>query len=127
MTYPNAQSNAAAAIPVWSAPAPAGATNPLTPAPIDAAAAGDNTLVAAVATKSIKVYRLFLVVAAPTVLTFKSGAATALTGAMSFAANGAITLDLASLPWFETAAGEAFVLNSSNAVQISGALYYAAV
>jgi hypothetical protein len=92
-------------------------------AAIDFSANGDNTLIALVAAKKIKVHRLFLVVSTATNLTFKDGA-TALTGAMFMSANGGFTLDMQGDPWFTTTAGAAFVLGQSGTAQISGRLYY---
>ncbi len=92
----------------------------LTPAAISFSASGDNTVVAGVSAKTVKIYRLILTIAGATVLTFKSGAGTSLTGAMALNAGGSITLDFTSEPWFTTATAAAFVINSTNAVQVSG-------
>jgi hypothetical protein len=96
-----------------------------TPVEINISASGSTVLVAGSGTKSVRVYRLFLVVAGATNITFKDNAGTPVvfTGAMPLQANGSITLDFSSEPWFTTTAGAGFVINSSNAVQISGALY----
>jgi hypothetical protein len=96
----------------------------LTAAAVSHSASGDNTVVAAVAGKTTRVYRLFLVVAGTTVITIKDGAGTALTGVMTFAAGGSLILDFQAEPWFSCTAGNAFIINSSNAVQISGTVYY---
>lgn len=95
-------------------------------AAIDCSSSGDNTLVALVASKKIKVHRLFLVVSTATNLTFKDGS-TSLTGAMAMSANGGFTLDMQGDPWFTTTAGAAFILNQSGSAQISGRIYYTAV
>jgi len=92
-------------------------------APINFSASGDNTVVAAVAGKWIKVVRLYLVVGGATNITFKDGSAISFSGAMPMAANGAIVLDVAdTLLWFNATGN--FVINSSNAVQVSGEVYY---
>jgi hypothetical protein len=58
---------------------------------IDHAASGDNTLVAAVAGKKIRVISYTLVAAGAVTVRFESGASgTALTGQMSLAANGGV-------------------------------------
>lgn len=93
-------------------------------ASIDCAAAGDNEIVAAVVGKKVRVVAYTAVCANTVSAQWKSGAATAKSGAMPFAANGG-----ASPPWnpyghFETAAGEALNLNLSGAVQVSGHLTY---
>lgn len=92
-------------------------------APIDFSGTGDNTLVSAVAGRSVRVYHLILVVSADTSLTFKRGS-TALTGAMAMLANGSIVLDFQEQPWFETADGEALVLSQSGTAQVSGQVGY---
>ena len=93
-------------------------------APVTFAASGDNTLVAAVVGKVIKLVRIFVVASAATNLTFKDGA-TALSGALPMAANGALVLDLSDSPWFSTSSvSNNLILNSSAAVQASGTVYY---
>src|SRR5271170_937446 len=79
---------------------------------------GNNTLVAGVAGKIIRVYRLFFIVTSSTSITFQD-ASTALTGPMAFAANGGMVLDFDTKPWFTVAKGDSWVLNSTNAVQVS--------
>lgn len=94
-------------------------------AKIDFSASGNTTIVAGVATQIVKVYRLLLVVAAATNIAFKDGASTALSGAMALVAAGAsITCTAEAVPHFSTAAGNGFVINSSNAVQVSGVVWY---
>jgi hypothetical protein len=113
---------------------PASAANPLpvsfgrsaavlTEVKIDTASSGDLALVAAVAGQTTKLYRIILVAAGATTITFKDGA-TALTGAMTLNAGGAIVLDFDGTPWFTGSANAAFNVNSSAAVQISGRAYY---
>lgn len=94
---------------------------------INFATSGDNTLIAAVAGKTITVVSLFLVVAGATNLTFKDGTGgTALTGAISMSANGSISFDEKdNFDYFSTSnVANNFVLNSSNAVQVSGRIYF---
>lgn len=93
-------------------------------APITFASSGNNTLIALSATKRIMVHRLWLVVAGATALTFKNGS-TELSGAVPMLSNGGMTFDITGEPWFEVDIGNAFILNSSNAVQVSGSVYYA--
>lgn len=95
-------------------------------AAIDCSTTGDNTLIAAIAAKKIKVHRLFFVVSTATAITFKCGS-TAQTGAMSMSANGGFTLDMQGDPWFTTAVLEDFILSQSGSAQISGRIYYTAV
>lgn len=95
-----------------------------TPLAINSASAGDNTIVAGSAGKSIYVYRMLLVVGGETAITIKNGAGTSLTGAMSFNTGGILTLDMSGDAWFTATSGNAFIINSTNAVQLSGVVYY---
>ncbi len=95
----------------------------LTEVIINQSASGDTTLVSATSSLVTRLYSVFLVVAGITNLTFKDGS-TALTGAMPFVANQGMALDLRAEPWFTGTANTAFILNSSQAVQVSGRMYY---
>jgi len=94
-------------------------------AKINIAAAEDATLVAAVADKKICLTAIALTVSGETNLTLKSGA-TAISGAMDFGGVNeprGMTHNLGDCP-LKTTAGEALVLNSSIAVQVSGYITY---
>lgn len=96
----------------------------LTGAAITFATSGDHTVIAAVALQTARVHRLYLTAAAATTITFKRGA-TALTGAISLPnAGDGIFLDFSAEPWFTTDVNEAFIINSSAAVQVSGRVEY---
>lgn len=101
---------------------------PFLEAIINHAAAGDNTIIAAVPGKAIRVYRLFLVCDADMLLTFKDGAAIALSGAMEMKESGAIVFDITDggtpQPWFTTTVGNAFVINTTGGTGIRGRCYY---
>jgi len=110
-------------------------TTALTPkfAAIAAASAGDNTLVAAVVGKKIRVLSLF-VLAAGAVSAYVTSAAGGTvifggsTNKMSLAANGGFVLPFSPVGWFEnSAANQALVLNLSGAVAVSGGLVYVEV
>lgn len=95
---------------------------------IDAATSGDNTIVAAVTEKKIRVVNLFVVAAGAVTVRFESGAGgTALTGQMSLAANGGFVLPDSEVGWFETAAGSLLNLELSAAVSVDGCLTYVEV
>jgi hypothetical protein len=95
----------------------------LTSASISVASSGANELVSATGGQTTKVYAIFLVVAAAVNIKFQS-AATDLTGLMTMTASGSLVLDNSGEPWFTTATNEAFNLNLSGAVQVSGRIYY---
>lgn len=97
-------------------------------APIDVATTGDNTIVAADATRKIKVLSYSLVCDAAVAVRWKSGASTNLSGAMSCAATGGLADGQGNAPatqWlFETAVNEALVLNLGGAIGVRGRLTY---
>jgi hypothetical protein len=97
-------------------------------AKIDAATSGNNTLVAAVTGKKIRVLSLFLVSAGATTVTFQSGAGgTGLTGAITTAAGTGFVLPHNPEGWFETAEGALLNAALSAAIQVSGSLTYVEV
>jgi hypothetical protein len=102
----------------------------LTPkfAVIDVAGSGDNTLVAAVTDKKIRVVSLFIVASAVVTARFESGAGgTALTGQMILAENGGFSLPFNPVGWFQTAASTLLNLELSGAVSVDGCLTYVEV
>lgn len=105
-------------------------TTALTPkyAIIDAATSGDNTIVAAVASKKIRVLQAFLIAAGTTTVRFESGAGgTALTGQMSLIANVGFVLPFSPVGWFETASNTLLNLELSAAVSVDGVIAYVEV
>lgn len=101
-------------------------TAPIKFAPISAASSGDNTLVAAVAGKKIRVIFYTMIAAAAVDVRFESGAGgTALTGVMNLpaAGNGAAP-SCGIYGCFETAAGALLNLELSGAVSVGGHLTY---
>jgi hypothetical protein len=92
---------------------------------VDHAVSGDNTLVAAVTGKRIRVLQCLLVASAAVTVRFESGASgTALTGQMQLAANGGFEADFNPAGHFETAAGALLNLELSGAVSVDGWLNY---
>ncbi len=93
---------------------------------IDAAVAGDNTLVAAVAGKKIRVLAATLVASggANTVRFESDAAGTALSGLMDLAADGQLILPLNGFGWLETAAAALLNLELSAATLVAGVLVY---
>ena len=97
-------------------------------AAISAAATPNNTVVAAVAGKKIRVLGFMLVGAGAVVAKFQSGAGgTDLTGAMTLAAGTSIGVPPFSTGLFETAVATLLNLNLSGAIQVSGFLVYCTV
>jgi hypothetical protein len=92
---------------------------------ISAASSGDNTLVAAVTDKKIRVLEFTLVVASAVTVRFESAASgTAITGVMSLAANAGISTTWCPVGHFETISGQLLNLELGGAVQVSGWLVY---
>lgn len=97
-------------------------------ASIDAAASGDNTLVAAVSGKRIRVVSLFLVASGAVTVAFESGASgTALTGDMNVGANGNIVMPFNPEGWFQTVAGALLNMELGSATSVDGCLTYVLV
>lgn len=98
-------------------------------AAVVAAAAGDNTLVAAVAGKKIRLHSLVLVASGgANNARLESGAGgTALTGVMNIAANGQLTLAYNPAGWVETVAAALLNLELSAATAVGGVLTYSLV
>ena len=85
--------------------------------------AGDNTIVAAVASQTIRIYKMFYVVSAAANITIKSSAVS-LTGAIPYTGSASTFYDYDAHPWFTFASNSAFILTVSAAVQVSGRAYY---
>jgi hypothetical protein len=96
---------------------------------IDGATSGDNTIVAAVAGKRIRVLSLLAVMTGTAVtIRFESGAGgTALTGQMQPSAGGGFVLNHNPYGWFETAAGALLNMELSGAQSVDGCLTYVLV
>lgn len=99
-----------------------GLGGPILQASVSFAASGDNTIITGVTGKIFKVTQIFLVLGAASNLIFKSNAS-AISGTLTMLANGSVTLDLAK-PLTGLATGDAFVINSSNAVTVGGTVWY---
>jgi len=89
---------------------------------IDQSTAGDRTIVAAVADKSIVVFNLVLTVASGNTVIWKSGS-TVISGPVS----ESYTAGDSRVGILETGKGEALVLNLGTIDQVSGYLTYAVV
>ena len=92
---------------------------------INTSSSGDTQLVATDSTHKIRVLTYSLVCDAAVAVKFTKGAAgVAMTGAMSFAANGGITAGFAPCGHFETDTTHDLTLNLSGAVGVRGHLTY---
>lgn len=91
---------------------------------VDAAGAGDNTIISGVAAQTIRIWKIFFVCDADVSVLFKDGAGINLTGLVAMKANGSVVLDFDGEPWFTASAGNAFIINLSGAFGIRGRCYY---
>lgn len=89
---------------------------------ISFAAAAENTVIAGVVGKRIKVLQIMLTVAAANNLVFKS-AATALSGTFTFPAAGSIVLDYIQLP-LNCLPDDSFIISASTAAVVGGTIWY---
>jgi hypothetical protein len=92
---------------------------------ISFASSGDNIVVTAGAVGPINIYGVAFTVAGATNITFKNGT-TAQSGAFVFTGNGsALSFPPGDTALYYADPGANFVINSSNAVQVSGTIWYA--
>lgn len=78
-----------------------------------AAAQSDVSVIAAVAGRRLRILALVVTAdTAATTITFESGTATGISGTLDVAPNDPLVLPEFQLGWFETAAGEAFTVNT---------------
>lgn len=95
---------------------------------IDAATSGDNTIVAAVSSKKIRVIAGLLVASGAVNARFESGAGgTALTGQMNLTTNSGFQIPFCPVGNFETAATTLLNLELSGAVSVDGWIVYVEV
>lgn len=99
---------------------------PVKRAAVAATTLGNNTLVAAVTGKSIRVLALVLVASggANTVRLESDADGTALTGQMDLAADGQLVLPYNPAGWVVTVAGELLNLELSAATAVAGVVLY---
>jgi hypothetical protein len=95
-------------------------------AAIDAASSGDNTLVAAVTGKKIRVLAVAITMTGTAVtIRFEDGAGgTALTGQMQPTQGQTVTLPFNPVGWFETSAATLLNLELGGAQSVDGVLVY---
>jgi len=93
--------------------------------PLQHNTSGDNTIVAAVAGKKIRVLSVSAIAAGVVSARFESGAGgDPLTGQMPLTTNSGFSWNYNSAGWFETNAGEALNLELSGAILVAGVLNY---
>lgn len=93
-------------------------------AAVSASSAGDNTLVALVAGKAIRVTSYVLVAAGDVAASIESSGGRILGGPMSLGTTGGVAAPFNPGGYFQTDVGEALVINLGGAVQVGGHLSY---
>jgi hypothetical protein len=94
-------------------------------AAISASSSGDNTIVAVVPGKRIRVLSAFLIAATAVTAKFQSGAGgTDLTGAVALADNGGYVLPFNEGGWFQTEVAALLNLSLGGAVSVAGSVSY---
>ena len=91
--------------------------------PLNFTGSGDQVVVTGAVGTRIAVMQFFFIVSTAVTLTFKSGS-TALTGPLSFLANGAQVQDFIQLPLMCND-GDNFVINAAASVTLGGTLWFA--
>jgi hypothetical protein len=91
---------------------------------ISTSSTGDNEIVSSLTSQTVRVFRMFFVVSADTVITFKDTGGTSFTGPMTFKAGGSYIIDFQGDPWFVTGSGQGFVISQTGTAQISGRIYF---
>lgn len=102
----------------------------LTPkyAAVAASSSGDNTLVAAVASRRILILGCVLIAAGAVNIRLEDGAGgTALTGVMALTTNSGFTLPFSEVGWNKTSVNTLLNLELSGAVSVAGVLTYAEI
>lgn len=93
-------------------------------APISVSSSGNNTIVAAVTSKKIRVLSYVIVAAGSVDAKFMSSTTTDKSGAMPLVANTGVSANFSPIGHLETASGELLNLNLSAAVGVRGHLAY---
>lgn len=91
--------------------------------PVFFSAAGDNVIIPGIPLQTTRVHRLVLVndTVNDTLLIFKDDQGNSFTGPMLInGGGGSYEFELSGEPWFETAAGGAFVINNSAGSSLGG-------
>jgi hypothetical protein len=97
-------------------------------ATISASGLGDNTIVAAVSGKKLRVYQFCIVAAGAVTAKFQSGAAgTDITGPLALAANGILSSGWNPTGHFDTAESVLLNLNLGGAVAVGGWITYSEI
>lgn len=91
---------------------------------IDCASSGDNTVISGTSGQTIKIWSVFLWWNGSVSVILKDAATRNLTGAMAGVAQSRFIKDEGVHPWYTLTAGNAFIVNLSGTVQVSGSIRY---
>jgi hypothetical protein len=91
--------------------------------PINISSAGNNTVIPALAGAGFKIWKLWLVVAGNVNIQYFDGT-NAVSGPVTIFSGGSQDFTYDGTAYFSTSIGNAFILNLSAPVQVSGTVYY---
>jgi hypothetical protein len=91
--------------------------------PINASSAGNNTVIPALAGAGFKIWKIWLVAAGTVNVTYQDGT-NALSGPVGLFLGSSDTHSYDGTAHFSTSIGNAFVINLSAPIQVSGTVYY---
>ena len=98
----------------------------LVAADVNIASSGDNTVIASQSGKCLEVYKFWVVSEGAVNLKFKDGATALNATAVHLTADGSsMFFPVDGKSYWGTSQGNAFIINLSGAVQVSGRIYYA--
>lgn len=107
-----------------TATAPPLSTSDLTGARISFNSTAEQTIVAATAAQTTRVYRFRISTAGAANITIRDGVAGTILEVLQFPAAGFLILDFNTRPYWATSVNAAFTLQSSTAVQVEGRVEY---
>ena len=95
---------------------------------VDVNSSGDNTLIAAVASRRILILGCVLIAAGTVTIRLEDGAGgTALSGQMDLTTNSGFTLPFSEIGWNKTSVNTLLNLELSGAVKVAGVMTYAEI
>jgi hypothetical protein len=92
--------------------------------PINISSSGNNTVIPALTGAGFKIWKMWLVANGAVTVTYQDGASTAISGPVALVSGGSQSFSYEGTAHFNTSIGNAFVINLSGAVQVSGTVYY---
>jgi hypothetical protein len=92
--------------------------------PINIASSGNNTVIPVLNGAGFKIWKMWLVANGAVTITYQDGSSTSLSGPVALVSGGSQSFTYDGTAHFTTSIGNAFVINLSGSVQVSGTVYY---